>query len=185
MTKRSIAKVTVPIICGVLLPGCQWLQNGFKVGPNYSPAPALVASDWIDYRTPASTQPAATQPASTQPTAANLATWWTVFNDPVLNSLMHDAYGQSLTLRSAGERIVSARANRDISIGNLFPQTQNVGGSYTWNKQSDRNVNHSNDQWYQNAAAGFNVGWELDFWGRFRRAHRSLRCQLGSLDRRL
>ena len=173
MTKCFIAKIAAPILCVPLLQGCQlgeWVHNGFKVGPNYEPASAPMASNWIDYQAPASTEPASTQPTATQPAVSTLATWWTVFNDPVLNSLMHDSYNQSLTLRSAGERIIASRANRDISIGNLFPQTQSAGGSYTWNKATDRGHFQSKDQWYQDAAVGLNVGWEIDFWGRFRRA---------------
>ena len=164
--RRTVATVVLPIICGTLLQGCelgQWVKNGFKVGPNYAPPAVPMASNFIDYQTPAS-------PTTAPAKEPDIASWWDVFNDPVLNSLEHDAYNQSLTLRSAGERIIAARANRDISIGNLFPQTQQASGSYTWNKATDRGNFQSKDQWYQNSAVGVNVGWEIDFWGRFRRA---------------
>src|SRR5690349_11455054 len=108
--------------------GCgldQWAKNDFKVGPNYATPPAPIAQEWIDYKAPADTS-----------RGVELAQWWTVFDDPVLNSLMHDAYGQSLTLRQAGERIAQARATRDIAVGNLFPQLQEAAGSYTANKVS-------------------------------------------------
>ncbi|HUO07901.1 MAG TPA: efflux transporter outer membrane subunit [Phycisphaerae bacterium] len=180
MSKRFVP-LTVAVLFGVLSQGCEWIKNGFKVGPNYSPAPVPLANNWIDYQTPAATEPAtqaATQPA-TQPTATNLATWWTVFNDPVLNSLMHDAYAQSLTLRAAGERIAAARANRDIAIGNLFPQTQQAAGAYTWNKSSEDTHFHNKDQWFQDSNVGLNFGWEIDFWGRYRR---SLESSDASLD---
>jgi NodT family efflux transporter outer membrane factor (OMF) lipoprotein len=154
-----------------LLQGCEWLQNGLKVGPNYSQAPAPVSNEWIDYRAPA------TKPSN----ESEITHWWTVFNDPVLNSLLHDAYAQDLTLRVAGERIVQARAARDIAIGNLFPQTQQANGAYTLNKTSSlTNVPTFGNQWFQNSNVGFNLGWEIDFWGRFRRALESANASLDS-----
>ncbi|HEX4796083.1 MAG TPA: efflux transporter outer membrane subunit [Humisphaera sp.] len=153
--------------------GCglgEWARNGFKVGPNYKPPPAPIASHWIDY------QPGEEQ-APQQ--AGDLRQWWHVFNDPVLNSLVSDAYRQNLTLRAAGERIAESRAQRGIAVGNLFPQTQTLGGSYTANKASTTNANAFQQQWYQNAQVGFNMNWELDFWGRFRR---SIEAADASLD---
>ncbi len=163
MTKRLV-KIAMPVTIAGILTGCglgQWVRNGFKVGPNYEEPSAPLAQQWIDYR---GEPGAATQPA------ASLAQWWNAFNDPVLDSLMHDAYGANLTLRAAGERIAEARAARGIAIGNLFPQTQNVSGAHTVNKASDRVSSPLGDQWFQNVNAGLNVGWEIDFWGRFRRA---------------
>jgi NodT family efflux transporter outer membrane factor (OMF) lipoprotein len=175
---NRLLKIGIPLAFVLIAPGCQldqWAKNGMKVGPNYTTPQAAISNEWIDYQTAAtqsatqpSTQPS-TQPA-TQPAKADFAQWWRVFNDPVLNSLMHDANAQSLTLRAAGERIASARATRDIAIGEFFPQTQNLAGSHTVNKASNRTNLNTTNQWFQNVNAGFNLGWELDFWGRFRRA---------------
>jgi NodT family efflux transporter outer membrane factor (OMF) lipoprotein len=102
-----------------------------------------------------------------------------VFNDPVLNSLMHEAYGQNLNLRQAGERIAQARFARAVSIGNLFPQFQQASGSHTVNKISDRTANPLHNQWFQDVNVGLNIGWEIDFWGRYRR---SIEAADASLD---
>ena len=56
--------------------------------------------------------------------------WWTVFNDPVLNDLVCDAYKQNLTLREAGYRILQARAQLGISVGEIFPQSQAMTGDF-------------------------------------------------------
>lgn len=167
-----VASILAMASCGCQLD--QWAKNGFKIGPNYQAPETALKEHWIDYQ--ASTQPAtatATAPAAT-PAAVEFGQWWNVFNDPVLNSLIHDGYAQNLTLRQAGERIAEARAVRDISVGNLFPQEQSLGGSHTLNKASDRNspapAPFGTDQWYQNVNGGLNIGWEIDFWGRYRRA---------------
>ena len=118
-----------------------------------------VAEHWIDAAD-------VRQPADTE----SLARWWTVFNDPTLNYLVCCAYRQNLTLREAGFRVLQARAHWRSPRGNLFPQTQTASGSY------DRvavavvpntiGATRFFDQWNY----GFNLNWELDFWGQFRRA---------------
>jgi NodT family efflux transporter outer membrane factor (OMF) lipoprotein len=88
--------------------------------------------------------------------------WWTVFHDEKLNNLVLSASRQNLTLRQAGFRILEARAQLGIVQGNLFPQQQDVAGGYR--RLGVGNSFFSQWNW------GFNLGWELDFWGRFRRA---------------
>ena len=133
------------------------------VGPNYRPPPPPVSAAWIDYEN-------SPQASREEDQAAHLQRWWTVFDDPVLNSLISDAYGQNLSLRVAGERVSEARFLRGIAVGNLFPQTQELAGGYTWNKTSDRSPASTGEQWFSDSQVGFNLTWELDFWGRFRRS---------------
>ena len=85
------------------LSGCgglrEWYHNGFKVGPNYQPAPAPVAADWIDQGD------ARIQAGPPGPT---ITAWWMVFQDPVLEGLIEHAYRQNLDLKAAGTRILQA-----------------------------------------------------------------------------
>src|SRR5947209_3469995 len=108
----------------------QYIHNGFKVGTNYCQPPAPVADNWID---------AGDQRVRTE--TDDLSLWWTVFEDPALNSLVCLAYHQNLTLREAGFRILEARAQRNIDVGNLFPQTQQATGDYTRNVVSLETAN--------------------------------------------
>jgi NodT family efflux transporter outer membrane factor (OMF) lipoprotein len=142
--------------------GCNlshWVHNGFKVGPNYGRPEAPVSDSWIDYHDP--------RVLSDEP---DLGEWWRTFDDPVLNSLVDAAYEQNLSLRVAGARILEARARRGIAVGNLFPQVQDAFGSYTRNKVSEETSVPVAVDWFSNWEGGFNLAWELDFWGRFRRA---------------
>ena len=148
-----LASLTLSLL---VLPGCM-------VGPNYRPPPPPVSAAWIDYEN-------SPQASREEDQAAHLQRWWTVFDDPVLNSLISDAYGQNLSLRVAGERVSEARFLRGIAVGNLFPQTQELAGGYTWNKTSDRSPASTGEQWFSDSQVGFNLTWELDFWGRFRRS---------------
>ncbi len=138
----------------------QWADNGYKVGPNYNRPVALVEPSWIDYGSDPRLLDVET----------NDAMWWQVFNDPQLNQLVWIASEQNLTLRTAGTRILQAQAVRGIAAGNLFPQVQQAFGAYN-RVQVSRNIANSApvknfSQW----DAGFNLSWELDFWGRFRRS---------------
>jgi len=148
------------------LSGCtslsDYVHNGFKVGPNYHPACAAVAKNWID-----------ADDVRVRRDSDDLSKWWTVFNDPVLDSLICCAYQQNLSLRVAACRVLESRAQMLIDTGNLFPQTQTMTGSYTSNVLSRENANSLSSglkRFYPQWNYGFNLSWELDLWGRLRRA---------------
>ena len=153
------------LVSCMLIGGCtslsEYLQNGLKVGPNYGRPPAPVAEDWID---------AADKRVRSNP--HDVSAWYTVFKDPVLDSLVCSAYQQNLTLREAGSRVLQARAQLAIAAGNFFPQRQDMTGDYTRNAVSTQIANHSNvsSKFFSQWDYGFHLAWELDFWGRFRRA---------------
>ncbi|HYV36676.1 MAG TPA: efflux transporter outer membrane subunit [Gemmataceae bacterium] len=146
------------------LGGCtspaEFVQNGFKVGPNFQPPPAPVAANWID---------AADKRVRSEPD--DLSKWWTVFHDPVLDQLICHAYRQNLTLREAGFRVLQARAQLGIAAGNLLPQTQFGRADFTWLAESAQvSRGPVGSRFTSRWDAGFNLSWELDFWGRLRRA---------------
>jgi NodT family efflux transporter outer membrane factor (OMF) lipoprotein len=164
---RTTARCTVAVLFAVSLSGCtpftEYIHNGLKVGPNYQKPPAPVAKTWID-----------AADKRVRPESDDLSKWWTVFNDPVLNSLVCMASRQNLTLRQAGFQVLLARAQRNIAVGNLFPQTQQATGDHTSNAISFEDANRNNSatfasRFFPQWDFGFNLSWELDFWGRFRR----------------
>lgn len=156
-------------LCAVVLTlagsGCttfsEYVHNGFKVGPNYKRPPAPVAPHWIDE---GDVRVRSAEPDDSQ--------WWTVFNDPVLTDLIHEAYGQNLTLREAGFRVLQARAQLGIAVGEFFPQTQVMNGDVASHGVSENVANRvaTPQRWFGQWDYGFGLAWELDFWGRFRRA---------------
>jgi NodT family efflux transporter outer membrane factor (OMF) lipoprotein len=139
----------------------EYVHNGFKVGPNYKRPPAPVAQHWID----ANDERVHSQEADD-------SHWWTVFNDPALNDLVQTAYRQNLTVREAGYRVLQARAALGIAIGELFPQNQTMSGDYVRRGVSENVANRiaTPQRWFGTWNYGFGLAWELDFWGRFRRA---------------
>lgn len=172
---RGAARVALILVLCILSSGCtpwrQWLANGLKVGPNYGKPPAPVARDWID----ANDQRINTSRADTE-------NWWAAFDDPVLNKLVVLAYNQNLTLREAGFRVLEARAMAAIARGEFFPQQQSAIGNYTYKGISKKAANTSfiPQRFYDNWQLGFGATWELDFWGRYRRAIEAADADLDS-----
>jgi len=103
--------------------------------------------------------------------AADFSTWWTVFNDPTLNALVQSAYQQNLTLKATGIRILEARALLGIAVGDQYPQTQQGTADATAQKTSRNLPNAASAERFAYVYdVGFDAAWELDFWGKFRRA---------------
>jgi NodT family efflux transporter outer membrane factor (OMF) lipoprotein len=178
--RRAVRTRAIPcalFLLGILVCGCttleEYVHNGFKVGPSYHEPPAPVAPQWID---------AADKRVRSEDD--DLSQWWTVFHDPTLDSLICRAYQQNLTLRQAGLRVLEARAQRNIDAGNLFPQSQAATGSYTRSAtsretaQATTATNTFGKRWFDQWEYGFNLNWELDFWGRFRRTVESSNATL-------
>ena len=144
------------VLAALLSSGCvtanlrQWVHNGFKVGPNYSRPPAPVAAEWIQARDP-----------RLQGSPPRDGDWWEVFQDPVLNSLIVLGYQQNPNLRAVGTRVLQARAQQAIAVGNIFPQSQQLLGLYPYGNLA-RTPSHLE-------ITAFNLSWELDFWGKYRR----------------
>jgi len=130
------------------------------VGPNFIKPDARVEDQWLQVDTGR---------VNTGQTVNS--EWWKAFNDPVLDALIDKAYQENLTLQIAGIRILEARAQLGIAVGNIYPQLQQVRGgiSHVELSENQPNATPALDTSYRDANAGFDVGWELDIWGRFRR----------------
>jgi len=140
--------------------GREYVQNGFKVGPNYRPPCVPADNQWIDTKDP-----------HVLTAAPNRDTWWTVFGDPVLNELVARAYKQNPTIQVACWRIQEARASRGVAAGGLFPQQQAVVADYRRNAVSQTVQNQVHTfPFYDEPSIGAGLVWELDFWGKYRRS---------------
>ena len=146
----------------LILSGCT------MVGPDFIKPEAPVADKWLEVdHTKITSQP------------AEHSDWWTVFDDPVLDSLVDTAYQQNLPLRIAGIRILEARANLGFAVGTFYPQLQQLRADISANQLSDNRPQAALlDKFFYNYFSGFDAAWELDFWGRFRRGIESADAQM-------
>lgn len=104
-----------------------------------------------------------------QQAAVDLRFWWQVFDDPTLNELIETARRVNPGLQIAGLRMLESRAQLGIAGSSLYPQRQQVSGDaiYTDTRQNGGGVD--NDDSFARYQTGIDIGWELDFWGRFQR----------------
>ena len=153
---RGIASV---VSVGLALAGCTVVGPDFEK-PEDGPLPA----DW--------------SPEETDETIRDVSSWWKLFNDPVLDTLITKAYEQNLTLQAAGLRILQARAALGIADGLKYPQQQAVSGNLARIYEKKDSLN--------SATLVFDVGWEMDVWGKFARniesAEATLYASVASYD---
>lgn len=104
--------------------------------------------------------------------------WWTQFDDDVLNNLIDEALRANLDVRVAAARVEQFAARLNITRSDFFPQ---VGYGVAGDRQgiSDNKATSIGiDSITTSYEATINVGWELDVWGRIRRATEASRAQL-------
>lgn len=104
------------------------------------------------------------------PLEATLSTWWHLFNDPVLNALIEEARRENHTLQIAGLRILESRAVLGVAGSTSYPQLQQLNGALAHvNSQNHGGLINRRDQSLTSFQSSLDIGWELDFWGRFKR----------------
>lgn len=84
------------------------LIGGCKVGPNYEPPDEIISDEWQDETEHLSTNEIHTD-------------WWKVFDDDVLEKLIHAAALSNKEILRAESAICVARALRDVAASKLFP----------------------------------------------------------------
>ena len=137
---------------------CCLLLNACLVGPHYKEPLKKVAEHWKKDSTVVTT-------ARTK----NIA-WWTVFRDPTLTALIQKGYRNNLSLMSAAVRVLQSRAQLAQSVGSLYPQQQILTGNYTAYRTGGGSLQEVLPSTFQTAMLGFSATWEIDFWGKYRRA---------------
>src|SRR5207253_5105447 len=121
------------------------------------------------YRRPAVPTPETTRGQSGPADPASLADspWWAVFRDPALQALVEEAIRRSHDLRAAAARVEQARNQIAVARADMFPQVSYQGQAVRERAAipgSPANVT------FNSFLGTFNLAWEIDVWGRIRRA---------------
>ena len=142
----------------VLLAGCM------TVGPDYRRPKVDTPEQW---------------PGTASPDPLPAA-WWKTYGDPVLDRMVGDALAYNTDLRLAIARVDEARAALGISRADQLPQVSaNVGASRNRaSQESVLNIPPGVDPEYRNYRATLNASYEIDFWGKYRRATEAARAEL-------
>lgn len=156
--KRYAANVVKPVIAVALLSSAACTT----VGPNYR-APSAA-----DLNVPSSFSAQAPAPAN----SAGLMTWWTRFNDPLLNLLIGRALGANLDLAVARARLIEARESLIQAESGRLPTINGTAGvSETGATNTHVSTNYS---------LGADASWEADLFGGVRRSVEAARGEAQS-----
>lgn len=156
--------------------------GGCAVGPNYkTPRTVLPSAYDTGPASSASTRPS-TRPAQRP---IDLARWWQSLDDPELNSLVERAIESNLDLKIALNRLQEARAEEYVVSGGTMPLVDLAGAAArsTGNDSTRGRIpgpihSGANTAGLQEIThvVGFDAGWELDLFGRFRREVEAIRA---------
>ena len=157
----NATKVTV--VVGYLVMLC----SGCAVGPNYR-KPAVPVPP--EYRSVSPDQTGKSDVAS-----FGNQKWWDAFQDEVLRDLIQTALKQNYDVRIAAARILEARAQLGITRADQLPSV--TAGAAAVNERIPQSVGLPSIETSANQVS-LSLAWELDFWGKFRRATESARASL-------
>ncbi|PLX72802.1 MAG: RND transporter [Desulfuromonas sp.] len=160
-------RTSLQCVVAVALTGCM------TVGPDYQPVEPVAPEAWHTELH----QGLAAGPIN----SATLARWWEVLDDPLLSALEARAVQGSLEVKEAQARVNEARAMRGISQAALFP-TLDAGAATSKSRSSESGGSGKAEKHY---AAGFDAGWEVDFFGGVRRSVEAAQANLEATEEEL
>jgi multidrug efflux system outer membrane protein len=131
-----------------------------------------------DFRRPAVDTPSDFRSAVAPPTAESLGdlAWWQLFPDETLQSLVRTALAQNYDVRIAASRILEARAQVTIVRSFQFPEVSASGSAEYSRVEGQLSPVQTRSTFAP--AGGLDLSFEVDLWGRFRRATEAARAEL-------
>ena len=141
---------------------------GCQVGPSYKP-PLVPIPDEFAWTN-----------GHTESPPSHPAAWWTLFNDPVLNTLITQATANNFNLRIAAERIDQYRAQYGVASADLYPDIGALA-NYSRNRvpTTDFGQTGSGEGEFNQWNIGLDATWEVDLFGRI---SRSIEAAVGDLQ---
>jgi len=140
----------------IILAGCVFSLSSCGTGGRQSPARSRL-------EVPLSWQQAEPDPRPLE--SKSLSTWWTRFNDPVLEELIANAVRFSPDVHSALSRIAEYRARRGSERSALFPS---VDAQVSGGRSRDTNRANNVTTAYDAYSASLDASWQVDLFGRQR-----------------
>jgi multidrug efflux system outer membrane protein len=138
------------------------LFSGCKVGPDYVRPESSVPDQWHEKAV-----------QGLEDGSADLQTWWTVFDDPMLEDLIGRSHVDNLDLRIAYARVMESRARLGVASGQYWPNVDGVG-FYSRDRVSENGLaaplDGSSPDQTDLYGFGVDASWEIDVFGRISRS---------------
>jgi len=100
--------------------------------------------------------------------------WWKLFGDPLLDTVVEIALEENKDILIAASRMEQARATLGFVKADALPRVDIEAGASRGNMLGRAQVPTTASNYYIAPV----LNWEIDFWGKFRRANESARAQL-------
>ncbi len=100
--------------------------------------------------------------------------WWSLFNDPVIDTLVREALNNNKDLLIATARIEEARAALGFTSADMYPKLDIQAGATRGNFNGTSQSPNLANNFYISPV----LSWEIDFWGKLRRATESARAEM-------
>ena len=144
---------------------------GCAVGPNYK-RPAVNVPPTYRGLTP-------DEAAKTDARSLADEKWWEVFQDEQLKELVKTALQQNYDVRIAATRILQAQAQLGITRADQFPT---IAGGVTGANLRNPQTKFLGPYETSATQVSGNLAWDLDFWGKYRRATEASRADLAASE---
>ena len=141
------------------------------VGPNYQRPKTDIPGGYRGVPT--------TTPVAASSESLGDAKWWDVFHDQQLQSLIRTALEQNYDVRIAAERILAAQAQLRIARSDQYPSAGVGVGGTTEREASSPFFGAYRWDYLQVGGA---ATWDIDFWGKYRRATEAARANLAQTE---
>jgi outer membrane protein, multidrug efflux system len=135
-----------------------------------------------DYHRPAVPTPATFrgQPEGEPRESLGDLAWWRIFEDETLQGLIRAALRENYDVQVAVARIFQARAQVTVARSFQFPDVNAFGNAPYSHVAGKRDTLQPRNEFAPEA--GFDLAWEIDFWGRLRRSTEAARAELLSTE---
>jgi multidrug efflux system outer membrane protein len=137
-----------------------------------------------DYRNPDIASPPAWMMDMQQAQDTANTSWWDQFNDPVLNELINSALRENRDLRIATARVEEYYGRYGATRADLFPQVGYGGsaGKVQLTEKGPYSLSPGTGSQFSLYQANFTASWEIDVWGKLRRATEAARADLAAAE---
>ena len=164
-TKIRFALLLEMSVSAVLLAGCAFAP---AIGPDYQ-------------RPPVELPPSPANPSAAAST--NVSPWWSVYSDAALNRMIDEALKHNHDLAAAAARVAESQAQLGVAASDQTPSAY-ASASRERNRNSEASNHSGPGQPVQstNNRVALNFSWELDFWGKYRRATEAARADLLAVE---
>lgn len=136
--------------------------SGCAVGPNF--------------QKPVVTSPAEFRFDYSQEDTTIILSWWELFDDPVLDSLIRTALRENRNVMMAAGRIEEARAAVGYNKADMWPRIGYEANISSGNFTNVLTTGHKD--YFSNYYAAPILSWEIDIWGKYRRSAESARAEM-------